>query len=57
MEIENQSIVQKQLPMFEIPDPIILSIKSLEIESMTPIEAMNKLNDLKCQIRQYEKPE
>ena len=57
LEIENQGVVQKQLPMFEIPDPIILSIKSLDIESMTPIEAMNKLNELKSQIRQYEQSE
>ena len=55
LEFANQDSVQKQLPMFAMPDPIISSIKHLDIETMTPIDAINKLHDLKHQILQSKK--
>ena len=40
-----------QLSMFKIDDPVLIAvrdqIKGLDINSLTPIEALNKLNEIK----------
>ncbi len=38
----------QQLGLFQVgPDPIVLELKALDIDNMTPIEALNKLRKLK----------
>ena len=40
-----------QLSMFQLEDPVLIQIrdqiKDLDINSLTPIEALNKLNEIK----------
>ena len=40
-----------QLSMFQLDDPVLIAIrdkiKGLDIDSLTPLEALNKLNDIK----------
>ena len=40
-----------QLSMFQLEDPVLIQIrdqiKGLDIDSLTPIEALNKLNEIK----------
>ena len=40
-----------QLSMFQLEDPVLIQIrdqiKGLDINSLTPIEALNKLNEIK----------
>ena len=40
-----------QLSMFQLDDPILIQIrdqiKGLDINSLTPLEALNKLNEIK----------
>ena len=40
-----------QLSMFRLDDPVLIQIrdqiKGLDLDALTPIEALNKLNDIK----------
>jgi DNA mismatch repair protein MutS len=40
-----------QLSMFQLDDPVLIAIrdqiKDLDINSLTPLEALNKLNEIK----------
>ena len=40
-----------QLSMFQLDDPVLVAIrdqiKGLDINSLTPLEALNKLNEIK----------
>jgi DNA mismatch repair protein MutS len=43
---------QIQLTMFGAPDPVLEELKSLDVESLSPIEAITKLYELKKQLGQ-----
>ncbi|MCJ7512422.1 MAG: DNA mismatch repair protein MutS [Anaerolineales bacterium] len=40
---ESASVTGKQLPLFAEPDPIREELRGLDVSSMTPLEALNKL--------------
>lgn len=40
-----------QLPLFSLSHPVLDEIKNLDIDSMTPLEALNKLYELKRKVR------
>lgn len=40
-----------QLPLFTLSHPVLEELKSLDIDSMTPLEALNKLYELKRKVR------
>ena len=48
---ENGAPQNMQLSMFQLDDPVLVQIrdqiKGLDINSLTPIEALNKLNEIK----------
>lgn len=48
---ESPSLQNMQLSMFQLDDPVLVQIrdqiKGLDINSLTPIEALNKLNEIK----------
>ena len=48
---ESPSPQNMQLSMFQLDDPVLVQIrnqiKGLDINSLTPIEALNKLNEIK----------
>lgn len=50
-ELEKDGIVAKpqQQPLFAVTDPIIKRLSELDLNSMTPMEAMNKLHELQRQ--------
>ena len=37
----------KQIEIFDFKDEILRELKNIDIESLTPIQAINKLNDIK----------
>ncbi|MCC6944109.1 MAG: hypothetical protein IT335_05995, partial [Thermomicrobiales bacterium] len=43
---------QIQLTMFGAPDPVLEELKSLDVESLSPLEAITKLYELKKQLGQ-----
>jgi len=49
--VENAGGQQIQLSMFQLDDPVLIQIrdqiKGIDIDSLTPIEALNKLNEIK----------
>ncbi|MCS7287102.1 MAG: DNA mismatch repair protein MutS [Anaerolineae bacterium] len=40
-----------QLPLFTLSHPVLEELKNLDIDSMTPLEALNKLYELKRKVR------
>jgi DNA mismatch repair protein MutS len=50
-DVATQAKDNIQLSMFQLDDPVLVAIrdqiKDLDINSLTPLEALNKLNDIK----------
>ena len=50
-EVKSQNQSGIQLSFFQLEDPVLKDIrdqiKNLDIDNLTPIEALNKLNDIK----------
>ena len=51
VETINQSREGMQLSFFQLDDPVLTQIRdeilNLDINNLTPVEALNKLNDIK----------
>jgi DNA mismatch repair protein MutS len=48
---------QGQLTLFEaLPNPLVDELKEIDLESLTPLEALNKLAELQARARAQEKP-
>ncbi|MBI4282043.1 MAG: DNA mismatch repair protein MutS, partial [Chloroflexi bacterium] len=46
LEDSGLKVTPRQRPLFTIPDPVMDELKKLDISSMTPLEALNKLYQL-----------
>ena len=52
----NRPAPAAQLTLFEtLPNPLVDELKSLDLESLTPLEALNKLAELHARARAQEK--
>jgi DNA mismatch repair protein MutS len=40
-------VPQFQLSLFGVPDPVVEELKALDVESLSPLEAITKLYELK----------
>ena len=47
LEVSKNKIDLKQIEIFDFKDEILRELKNIDIESLTPIQAINKLSDIK----------
>ena len=47
LKVSKDKIELKQIELFDFKDEILKELKNIDIESLTPIQAINKLNDIK----------
>ncbi len=47
LRVSKSKIDLKQIEIFDFKDEILRELKNIDIESLTPIQAINKLNDIK----------
>ncbi|MBI65888.1 MAG: DNA mismatch repair protein MutS [Candidatus Marinimicrobia bacterium] len=47
LKVSKNKIDLKQIEIFDFKDEILRELKNIDIESLTPIQAINKLNDIK----------
>ena len=52
LPVSSPSVRAQQLPLFSVEDPLVRELVSLDVDSMSPVEALNKLYELCHQAKQ-----